>query len=107
MPAEPLSVVFRLGHDPLEALVDHRRFAAVLIFLDNGEHVLDPCAQLADRLLGGCRTCACSPPVASRSACPASRSSRSGIELLDVGARSLKGAPGVWNLLRVSAPDET
>jgi predicted ATPase len=54
MPAESLSVVFRLGHDPPEYLVDHLRVASVLIILDNCEHVLEACAQVADRVLGGC-----------------------------------------------------
>ena len=39
---------------PLEALVDHLRPRAVLLVLDNCEHLLDACAALAGALLEAC-----------------------------------------------------
>jgi non-specific serine/threonine protein kinase len=42
------------GRPPLAALVAHLRPRAVLLVLDNCEHLLDACARLADALLGAC-----------------------------------------------------
>jgi predicted ATPase/DNA-binding CsgD family transcriptional regulator len=44
VPGQPL-----LGH-----LVDHMRRLTLLLLLDNCEHLVDPCARLADALLRGC-----------------------------------------------------
>ncbi|MEU7911780.1 BTAD domain-containing putative transcriptional regulator [Microbispora bryophytorum] len=49
-----------------------------LIVLDNCEHVIEPAAALADRLLASAPACASSPPAGSRSASPESGCGRSG-----------------------------
>ena len=42
------------GRPPLDALVAHLRPRAVLLVLDNCEHLLDACATLGEALLGAC-----------------------------------------------------
>jgi predicted ATPase/DNA-binding CsgD family transcriptional regulator len=39
---------------PTEALVGHLEFREVLLVLDNCEHLIEACAELADALLGSC-----------------------------------------------------
>jgi len=38
-----------------ETLIEHFRFKQTLLVLDNGEHLISACAQLADRLLSVCK----------------------------------------------------
>ena len=42
------------GRTPVEAAVFHLAALRALVLLDNCEHVLEPCRQLADALLRGC-----------------------------------------------------
>jgi len=42
------------GQDPVEALLDWIGPRRLLLILDNAEHLLEPCAELADRLLRRC-----------------------------------------------------
>ena len=42
------------GQTPVEAAVFHLAAQRALVLLDNCEHVLEPCRQLADALLHGC-----------------------------------------------------
>jgi predicted ATPase len=42
------------GHDIREVLIDYLRAKRLLLILDNCEHLIDTCAQLADELLRAC-----------------------------------------------------
>ena len=42
------------GRSLLEALIDYLRYKALLLVLDNCEHLIEACAQLTDNLLHGC-----------------------------------------------------
>ena len=42
------------GRSLLEALIDYLRYKALLLVLDNCEHLIEACAQLTDSLLHGC-----------------------------------------------------
>ena len=52
--AAALGMQLRSGRDPLEALQDQIGPRAVLLVLDNCEHLIGACATLADHLLRGC-----------------------------------------------------
>ena len=45
---------FRPGQSPLAALLEHLQYKTALVLLDNCEHLIDACAQLADAVLHGC-----------------------------------------------------
>ena len=42
------------GRSLLEALIDYLRYKSLLLVLDNCEHLIEACAQLADNLLHAC-----------------------------------------------------
>lgn len=52
--ASALEVREEPGRPPLATLIDHLRPKTLLLVLDNCEHLVDACAQLADRLLRAC-----------------------------------------------------
>jgi predicted ATPase len=52
--AQLLNVPELPGHAPTEALVDHLKGRKVLLILDNCEHLVEGCAELADTLLRAC-----------------------------------------------------
>ena len=52
--ASALSVREEPGRPLLTTLVDHLRHKQILLILDNCEHVVEPSAELADRLLRNC-----------------------------------------------------
>jgi predicted ATPase/DNA-binding SARP family transcriptional activator len=52
--ATALGIPKRVGASPLELLCDHLASRSLLLILDNCEHLLDACAQLASRLLSAC-----------------------------------------------------
>jgi predicted ATPase/DNA-binding CsgD family transcriptional regulator len=56
--ADVLEVRREPGRSALDALVDAIGERSLLVLLDNCEHVLDACAELADALLRGCRNVA-------------------------------------------------
>lgn len=59
--AVPVALSMALGEpgshatDPVESLIEYLRDRRVLVVLDNCEHLLDTCADLAVRLTSGCR----------------------------------------------------
>jgi hypothetical protein len=52
--ARVLNVPELPGHTPTGALVDHLKGRKVLLILDNCEHLVEGCAELADTLLRAC-----------------------------------------------------
>jgi predicted ATPase/DNA-binding SARP family transcriptional activator len=50
----PLGIRERAERPVVEALMEHLRGRALLLVLDNCEHLLDACAELVGRLLGAC-----------------------------------------------------
>ncbi len=52
--AAPMGLLEHPGRPLLEILIDYLRPRKVLLILDNCEHLIDECAQLADRLLRSC-----------------------------------------------------
>jgi len=42
------------GRPPMETLIDHLQSCSLLLLLDNCEHLVDACAQAAERLLHAC-----------------------------------------------------
>ncbi len=52
--AEPFGLSEQPGRPLIAMLVDHLRAQKVLLVLDNCEHLIDACAQLADELLQRC-----------------------------------------------------
>ena len=50
--AQSLGVPERSGTPPIESLRAHLKSRQVMVVLDNCEHLLDACAQLADAVLG-------------------------------------------------------
>ena len=50
--AQPAGVKEAAGKDLLESLVQHLAGKSMLLVLDNCDHLIAPCARLADRLLG-------------------------------------------------------
>jgi predicted ATPase len=69
------------GHAPTEALVDHLKGRKVLLILDNCEHLVEGCAELADTLLRACSELRilrraeslCAWPASQTGRCPACR----------------------------------
>ena len=71
--AAALTIDRRAGEVLAERLAAVLADTEVVLLLDNCEHVLDPIADLVDRLLGQLsRTCRSSRPAASGCGCPAS-----------------------------------
>ena len=60
-----------------DQLLGHLRDRAVLLVLDNCEHLADACALLAEQLLGACPRLGFWPPAASRSPLAARSKARS------------------------------
>ena len=52
--ANVLTVRETSGRSLLEALIDYLRYKSLLLVLDNCEHLIEACAQLADNLLHAC-----------------------------------------------------
>jgi len=52
--AAPMGLLEHPGRPLLETLIDHLRPRKVLLIIDNCEHLIDECAQLADQLLRSC-----------------------------------------------------
>src|SRR5262249_50350362 len=52
--AEALGMVEDPGRPPVQAIVGFLRPRELLLVLDNCEHLIGPCAELADRLLRDC-----------------------------------------------------
>ena len=52
--ARALDVAEQPGRSILDTLVASLHGRQLLLVLDNGEHLVEACAQLADRLLGAC-----------------------------------------------------
>jgi predicted ATPase/class 3 adenylate cyclase/Tfp pilus assembly protein PilF len=52
--AEALEVAITPSRSPIDSVVDAVRHKSLLVVLDNCEHLLDACAEIADRLLNSC-----------------------------------------------------
>ncbi|MCZ1002401.1 hypothetical protein O1M63_37265 [Streptomyces mirabilis] len=70
--AEAVGIVDLCGRPALDRLAERLAERRALIVLDNCEHQVDACAELAGALLSACPACVCWRRAASRSASPVS-----------------------------------